>query len=112
MDGVHFGLGDAVDVDAGDASALAMHTEHDFFGFGALFCEYIAENHDDEVHGGVVVVVEKHFIFPGAFDVGAVLEAGSCATAWFFDVICQNAGSYCCSWVWGVYSNCPGYIHG
>ncbi len=44
------------------ASPLMMHIEHYPGCFINILLEHGLQNHDHELHGGVIVIVEQHFV--------------------------------------------------
>src|SRR5262245_61549339 len=56
------GLGHLAGIDAGDADAVPVHVEHYARGARQVVAEDRLQDPHDELHGGVVVVVEEHLV--------------------------------------------------
>jgi len=58
----HFGFGDFISINAGDAYAFLVHVEHDLNRFGLLFMKNILQNLHNELFSSVIVVMQENFI--------------------------------------------------
>ena len=58
-------LSNFIRVDAGDANTLSMHGQHDLDCRDGGLVKHVTQHTDHEVHRGVVVVVQEHFIEAG-----------------------------------------------
>ncbi len=65
VDLLNFALGDFPGVDAGDTLSFAMNGEGDLGRFPRALVEQGLENLDDEIHGGVVVIVQQDLVLLG-----------------------------------------------
>ena len=62
LDQRHFGFGDFISINAGDAYAFLVHVEHDLDSLGMLFMKDILQNLHNELLSSVIVVVQQNFI--------------------------------------------------
>jgi hypothetical protein len=67
---VYFCLCDLTVVDTGYFATFSMYSEHYLSGFSRRFPEDCLQNFDDEIHGGVVVVVEDDLVLVWLVDLG------------------------------------------
>ncbi len=68
----HLRLGDVPRINADDGVALVMDGEHQVRRLGLRLVEELGEHQDDELHGGVVVVVEDDLVLARLLDLGAL----------------------------------------
>lgn len=68
MDQGDLGFSHVPGVDAGNANSLLVDIQHDFGGILSLLVKDGFQNHDNKIHGGVIIVMEQNLEHGRLFD--------------------------------------------
>ena len=64
----HFGFGDFISINSGDAYAFLVHVEHNLDRFRLLFMKDVLQNLHNELFSSVIVVMQENLIKGRALD--------------------------------------------